>query len=666
MQQTILNHRYQLEQKIGEGGMATVYSARDLKLHRRVAVKVLHSQYVNDAGFLGRFAHEAQAAAVLSHPAVINVYDVGQDGTTHYIVMEYVDGENLKTRINREAPLPVSQSVAIAEAVAYGLDSAHRLGMVHRDIKPQNIMITRDGHVRIADFGIAKSGFSSALTDTGQTFGTADYISPEQAQGKTATAQSDLYSLGVTLFEMLAGQLPFSGESSVSVAMQHVNSPPPSLRSMNPHVPVQLEALIMSVLAKDPQQRPATARDFARTLAQYREMASQQTAFFAPVGAPPINDYPNYNTAPIDIEDSGTRIAPPAPPPRARHNTTQGCGVFMVGLLLVGIVMGAVLMYSSGILDAQLGLNQPAQPPPLSDPQPIAGLDPATSITPTVTPITTSTPTFAPEPLPTQTPLPPSTSTPDPTRQAEAATATANAVTATPTTTATSPAAPPTAEPLAPVPDLVGLTEELARVALAELRLIPVRTEPRFSEGVPAGQVIEQQVPPGTLLRPGDRVTYTLSLGEPLVSVPDLVQTSVNYARGEAERLGLNVQVEREASTRVSENFVIRQEPRAGARIAKGDTIFLTVSVGNKIAFPSVVGALRDEAEQLLAINGLSVRFVDEQGPDRLVDFYRYRPNEVVSAMVFTGGSDIGQPVQNGDFVPPGAEVVIGVRAPTP
>lgn len=665
MQQTILNHRYQLEQKIGEGGMASVYSARDLKLHRRVAVKVLHSQYVNDAGFLGRFAHEAQAAAVLSHPAVINVYDVGQDGTTHYIVMEYVDGENLKTRVNREAPLPVSQSVAIAEAVAYGLDSAHRLGMVHRDIKPQNIMITRDGHVRIADFGIAKSGFSSALTDTGQTFGTADYISPEQAQGKTATAQSDLYSLGVTLFEMLTGQLPFTGDSSVSVAMQHVNSPPPSIRSINPHVPVQLEALIMSVLAKDPQQRPATARDFARTLAQYREMASQQTAFFAPVGAP-IDD---YTTSPLDVEGTGPRIAPPAPPPRARQNsTTQGCGIFMVGLLLVGIVMGAVLMYGSGILDAQFGLNQPTQPTPLGDPQPIAGLDPATSITPTATPITTPTPTFAPEPIPTQTPLPTSTNTPDPTRQAQAATATANAVTATPTATAdaTTTPPPPTAEQFAPVPDLVGLTDELARVALAELRLIPVRTEPRFSEGVPAGQVIEQQVPPGTLLRPGQRVTYTLSLGEPLVSVPDLVQTSLNYARGEAERLGLNVQIEREASTRVSEDFVIRQEPRSGARIAKGDTIFLTVSVGNKIAFPSVVGALRSEAEQLLAINGLSIRFVDEQGPDRLIDFYRYQPNEVVSAMVFTSGSETGQPVQNGDFVPPGAEVVLGVRAPTP
>ena len=199
MQQKILDNRYELEHKIGEGGMARVYVGRDLRLSRRVAVKVLQGQYVSDRDFLDRFRHEAQAAAILTHPNVVDVYDVGQDGDIHYIVMEYIDGTDLKAVINREAPLAIDKAISIAEAVARGLEAAHRVGLVHRDIKPQNIIVAPDGYVRITDFGIAKSHLSTALTETGVTFGTVDYISPEQAQGKPATSRSDVYALGVTL-----------------------------------------------------------------------------------------------------------------------------------------------------------------------------------------------------------------------------------------------------------------------------------------------------------------------------------------------------------------------------------------------------------------------------------------------------------------------------------
>src|ERR1700712_479744 len=198
MQQKILNNRYELEQKIGEGGMARVYRGRDLRLNRQGAIKVLHSHFASDTSFLQRFHHEAQAAANLRHPNIVDVYDVGQEGDLHYIVMEYVQGSDLKALILQNGPLPIEQAVYIAECVANGLETAHRVGMIHRDIKPQNIIVGQQGQVKITDFGIAKSSLSTALTETGVTFGTADYISPEQARGQQASPRSDIYALGVT------------------------------------------------------------------------------------------------------------------------------------------------------------------------------------------------------------------------------------------------------------------------------------------------------------------------------------------------------------------------------------------------------------------------------------------------------------------------------------
>jgi serine/threonine protein kinase len=259
MQQQILDDRYEVDRLIGEGGMARVYIGRDRRLNRRVAIKIPRPQYIDDADFLNRFRHEALAAASLAHPAIVDVYDVGQEGSIHYIVMEYVDGFNLKALLNREAPLTVDRAVKLAIQVALGLHAAHRAGLVHRDIKPQNIIVTADGHARITDFGVAKGRLSTAFTETGVAFGTVDYLSPEQAQGIAATAQSDLYSLGVVLFEMLSGRLPFSGDTAVAIAMKHASEPPPSLCALNPHVPLSLERIVFQLLAKDPAQRPQSA-----------------------------------------------------------------------------------------------------------------------------------------------------------------------------------------------------------------------------------------------------------------------------------------------------------------------------------------------------------------------------------------------------------------------
>ncbi|NJO85220.1 MAG: serine/threonine protein kinase, partial [Blastochloris sp.] len=329
----------------------------------------------------------------------------------HYIVMEYVEGENLKSLINREAPLPVSQAIAIAEAVAYGLESAHRQGMVHRDIKPQNIMVTYDGHVRITDFGIAKSAFSTALTQTGTTFGTADYISPEQASGQTASAQSDIYALGVTLYEMLGGKLPFTGDGAVAIAMQHVNSQPPPLRQLNPQVPYQLEALIGQAMAKDPQQRPGSAREFAHLLHYYRDMAEQQTIYSPrPIqGSDPAEARSFAQVA--GAAGVGRGALPPARPPvqPAPKPQNHSCGMFLVGLVLLGGVLTLVLLLNTGVLSFDNTASGNASPAP------IAALDgdatpTSTTTGQTATP-TSSTPTPSPTPSPSPSPSPSPTAT---------------------------------------------------------------------------------------------------------------------------------------------------------------------------------------------------------------------------------------------------------------
>src|SRR3954464_4207453 len=252
---TVLSGRYRLEAKLGSGGMSTVYLARDQTLDRQVAVKVMHREMSEQADQLERFRQEARAVAKLSHPNVVSVIDAGEDGGHPYIVFEYVEGETLKQRINRDGALPPQEEIADAIEIARGLSMAHARNMVHRDIKPQNILIDAEGRAKLTDFGISRQLEQDGMTATGRVLGTTDYVAPEQAMGRPVDQRSDLYSLGVVLYEMLVGQVPFSADSQVGVAMKHVNEDLPDVQQRRPELSAAAAMVVERATTKDPNDR---------------------------------------------------------------------------------------------------------------------------------------------------------------------------------------------------------------------------------------------------------------------------------------------------------------------------------------------------------------------------------------------------------------------------
>lgn len=262
----VLANRYEVLARVGEGGMAVVYRARDTLLGRMVALKVLRPQYASDADFVERFRREAQTAASLSHPNVVNIYDVGEEAGVHYIVMEYVEGRNLKEIIRQEGPLPTRTAIFIAREICRALEAAHRLNLTHRDVKPHNILITFDGRVKVTDFGIARAAATSSLTQTGTVIGSVHYFSPEQARGGPVGTASDIYSLGVLCYEMVTGTVPFVGDSPVAVALRHLQEQPKPPRQVNPLVSKELERIILRAMAKSEGERYPSATAMLRDL----------------------------------------------------------------------------------------------------------------------------------------------------------------------------------------------------------------------------------------------------------------------------------------------------------------------------------------------------------------------------------------------------------------
>jgi predicted Ser/Thr protein kinase len=265
----VIADRYELEELVGTGGMSTVYRARDQLLERYVALKILHPHYADDEDYVARFRHEARSVAQLSHPHIVTVIDRGEDDGQQFIVFEYVDGENLKQFVERTGPLPTRRAVELALEIADALAFAHENGLVHRDVKPQNVLLTPDGDAKVTDFGIARSlDVEHGMTQTGTVLGTSNYLSPEQASGKPTTPSTDVYSLGVVVYELLTAEVPFPGENFVAVAMKHINDAPPDVLQRRPDVPLRLAAAVDRALEKDPARRFPTMDQFAWELRQ--------------------------------------------------------------------------------------------------------------------------------------------------------------------------------------------------------------------------------------------------------------------------------------------------------------------------------------------------------------------------------------------------------------
>ena len=292
-QQYLLNKRYRLLSPIGAGGMAVVYKAQDLALGRLVAVKILREPLTGDPEFLSRFQQEARAAANLAHPNIVTVHDFGRDGGRNYIVMEYIEGRDLKTMIKDGSPFKIERALDLIIQICAGIGYAHRAGLVHCDVKPQNILVTADGRVKVTDFGIARA---LATLQPGETtdivWGSPQYYSPEQAAGEVPTPASDVYSIGVVLYEMLAGRLPFVASTQQALAMMHLRDEPPRLTLFNPALPETLERIVHKVMAKEPAARYRTADQLGRILISYRERGLEATGGQLPTGHTPPSGLP--------------------------------------------------------------------------------------------------------------------------------------------------------------------------------------------------------------------------------------------------------------------------------------------------------------------------------------------------------------------------------------
>jgi eukaryotic-like serine/threonine-protein kinase len=320
----LIADRYELEELVGTGGMSSVYRANDRLLERDVALKVLHDQFTVDGDYVERFRREARAVAQLSHPNIVTVIDRGEQDGRQFIVFEYVDGENLKTLIEREGPLPERDAIELALQIARALGFAHEHGLVHRDVKPQNVLLNGDAVAKVTDFGIARSlDVQGGLTQTGTVMGTSDYIAPEQARGRQVDAQSDVYSLGAVLYELLTSEVPFPGDNFVSVAMRHINEPPPSVRERRPELSPRLDAAVRRAMAKDPSERFASMDEFCTELAA---CLGPETAMSA----------------------AETMVVPGRRPPRRRRRAArpprEGLSIWPLILLLAGLALLALIL----------------------------------------------------------------------------------------------------------------------------------------------------------------------------------------------------------------------------------------------------------------------------------------------------------------------------------
>jgi beta-lactam-binding protein with PASTA domain/tRNA A-37 threonylcarbamoyl transferase component Bud32 len=592
---TLFDGRYRILRKLGSGGMANVYLAEDEELGRRVAIKILNDRYANDELFIERFRREAKSAAALSHPNIVSIYDRGQAEGTYYIAMEVIEGRSLKELILTRGPLPIAQAIAFTLEILDALRFAHRHGIIHRDVKPHNILIGGE-RLKVTDFGIARAG-ASQMTEAGSIMGTAQYLSPEQARGAPVTASSDLYSVGIVLYEVLTGKVPFTGDSAIEIAMKHLNELPKPPSKIRPEIPEELDHVVLRALAKAPEDRYQTAEEFAEDLHRVEaglplspETSDAATALLAAPGA-------TIGGTTQVLPTDATHVAPPRPqaprrpppyqpgymyeepPPRRRRWAPW----LLVALLLAAAGIAGWYVFTK--IQDQLVASQPVPVPNVVGIRELkakakiqeAGLEPKVE------------------------------------RAASAEVDKGIVIDQRPdggtriqkgdqVTIIVS-----TGVPKATVPDVVGMDYADAVDALSQVNL-EARKRQVFSQK-PEGQVVAQNPPADEVVDEGTTVVLRVSKGTKTATVPSVLDQTEASAQSDLRQAGFEVQTVHAPSDSTPEGFVSAQSPDPGTEASKGSTVTITVSTGpSSTTVPNVQGEQQEAARDDLKNAGFKVK----------------------------------------------------------
>ena len=579
----VVGGRYRVVRKLGGGGMADVYLCEDLTLGRHVAIKVLLQRYLSDPTFVERFRREAKAAAGLNQQNLVSIYDWGEVDGTYYIAMEYVEGETLKDLIRRRGRLSGNESVAVTLQLLAAVDFAHRSGIVHRDIKPQNIMIDRDGTAKVMDFGIARAG-DSGMTEAGSILGTAQYLAPEQAKGYPVDERSDLYSVGVCLYEMLTGTVPFKGDSAVTVALKHVNEVPVEPSELVPGMPYALNQIVLKAMAKDPADRYQSAAEFARDLRAAKEGGPVQAAAFDAGGER------TRVMGAAGMTAAGTTSVLDQPMPPRRKKSKWPLVLVILLLAIIAAVAVALWWTMSGnkvAVPSVVGLSRASAVRALEKDGLKAGVQEEYSDRMAAGFVSRQAPTGGTKLREGGTVDIWVSKGSETVRLEDFREWTAGAV-----------------DDWLTNHDLVGAKKTGKNNAVAE------------------GQVFRQDPAGGTDVRRGDTVTYWVSSGKPQATVPDLANLTQADAELALADAGLKLgTVGQETSTTVPAGSVISQDPPAGQKVDKGSTVSIVVSTGSPspsaspsptaagVAVPNVYGMQSTAAASELSAAGLTVAF---------------------------------------------------------
>ncbi|MFW6256542.1 MAG: Stk1 family PASTA domain-containing Ser/Thr kinase [Bacillota bacterium] len=590
----VLNERYKIIEEIGKGGMAIVYEGRDLLLDRKVAIKILRSEHLTDKNFLEKFQHEARAVARISHPNVVSIFDIGQDNDYHYLVMEFIEGENLKDIISQRGQLSAAEALDITRQICSALEVAHKQNVIHCDIKPHNIILDTQKTIKVTDFGIARAVSESTLTMTDTIMGSAHYFSPEQAKGGEIKGYSDLYSVGVVLFEMLTGEVPFSGESPISVALKHIQKKPRIPSAVEEELPRELKELVLKALAKEPEDRFDSATQMKEKInevmknlsskdkrEQKEEDRTQDTKIMKKEDI--INKKNEEQKAKTDNSqpengeqkkkkktDNTVRQENRVNTRKEKVNSQKGSKftVFIKQnrrtLIIVGIII--LLLFSGTLYLYNLYLNY-------------------------------------------------------------------------------------TDVPTVEVPELNGQTLDTARRRAAQKGLeINVENEV-FHEEAEEGEIVRQNPAAGSIIKQSRDIQLTVSKGPPEVEMPDLEGLSEREAVIELENIGLeNANLEYVYNEEFDQGYILSQEPEPGETISTNEEVNIEISDGpqpDMVEVPDVVGLNRNEAVERLTENNLEIGEISTEKSKR------YLTGEIMEQEVEPGsekpeGSDIDVIVSGG------------------